>query len=267
MLRQIAEGTWLHESDFLQSNAVVVLGDSGVLLIDPGITSEEMELLANDLDKLGQTVAVAFSTHPHWDHLLWHARFGDAPRYGTARNVAEIRDFMSNANWREQAAQMLPQDLADKIPLNDTFARITELPSNVTHLPWAGPKVQIVEHQGHAIGSAALFIEKYGVLVAGDMVSNTLTPFLEFDVADPVNDYLSALNLFESLSDSVKIFVPGHGSVGDANELRKRIKQDREYVMSLHDGGGSDDNRLTDGPLKDLLASVHKWHLEQIAQK
>ena len=37
MLRQVAEGVLIHESEFLQSNAVVVQGPAGVLLIDPGI--------------------------------------------------------------------------------------------------------------------------------------------------------------------------------------------------------------------------------------
>jgi hypothetical protein len=35
VLRQVAEGVLTHESEFLQSNAVVVQGRAGVLLIDP----------------------------------------------------------------------------------------------------------------------------------------------------------------------------------------------------------------------------------------
>ena len=84
MLRQVAEGVFVHESAFVQSNAVVVQGASGVLHIDPGISGDELNCLANDLDDLGEVVSAGFSTHPHWDHLLWHARFGAAPRYGTA---------------------------------------------------------------------------------------------------------------------------------------------------------------------------------------
>ena len=48
--------------------------------------------VANDLSGLDQTVVAGFSTHPHWDHLLWHARLGAAPRYGTARGADVIRD-------------------------------------------------------------------------------------------------------------------------------------------------------------------------------
>ena len=56
MLRQVAEGVLIHESEFCQSNAVVVQGRAGVLLIDPGILGDEMAALANDLRELGQPV-------------------------------------------------------------------------------------------------------------------------------------------------------------------------------------------------------------------
>jgi glyoxylase-like metal-dependent hydrolase (beta-lactamase superfamily II) len=59
MLRQVADGVLIHESEFLQSNAVVVQGRTGVLLIDPGITGDEMACLANDLRELGQPVVTA----------------------------------------------------------------------------------------------------------------------------------------------------------------------------------------------------------------
>ena len=41
MLRQVEEGVLIHESEFCQSNAVVVQGRAGVLLIDPGIQGSE----------------------------------------------------------------------------------------------------------------------------------------------------------------------------------------------------------------------------------
>ena len=104
MLRQVAEGVLIHQSEFCQSNAVAVQGRAGVLLIDPGVLGDEMAALANDLHELGQPVVAGFSTHPHWDHLLWHARLGEAPRYGTARAAAAIRDQLSGPHWQDRIA-------------------------------------------------------------------------------------------------------------------------------------------------------------------
>ena len=86
----------IHESGFCQSNAVVVHGRAGVLLIDPEVHGYEMARLANDLSDSDQTVVAGFSTHPHWDHILWHARLGSAPRYGTARSTASAQDRLSD---------------------------------------------------------------------------------------------------------------------------------------------------------------------------
>jgi glyoxylase-like metal-dependent hydrolase (beta-lactamase superfamily II) len=95
VLRQVAEGVSVHQSAFMQSNAVVVERRAGVLLIDPGVHDSEIVCLANDLRELGQPVVAGFSTHPHWDHLLWHASFGAAPRYSTARGAASAGDQLS----------------------------------------------------------------------------------------------------------------------------------------------------------------------------
>jgi glyoxylase-like metal-dependent hydrolase (beta-lactamase superfamily II) len=267
MLKQVAEGVRIHESEFLQSNTTIVQGRAGVLLIDAGITGGEMADLANDLHELGQPVVAGFSTHPHWDHLLWHAKFGEAPRYSTARCAADIRDLLSQADWKTQVTEVLPPDIGDQIPLDDLFGKITGLPAKTTQIPWDGPKVRIIEHQAHAPGHAALLIEERGVLVAGDLLSDTLIPFLELDAADPIEDYLAALQLLEGVADDVKVFIPGHGSVGDADQLRARIEQDRAYLHALRDGGGSDDPRLSAPLNKDWLPGVHGWQLQQLAQR
>ena len=229
MLKQVAEGVLVHESEFIQSNSVVVQGRDGVLLIDPGITSDEMAALANDLRELGQPVVAGFSTHPDWDHVLWHPNFGDAPRYGTARCAASLQDLLSNADWKDRVAEGLPPEYAEDIPM-DLLGRITGLPAEAAQVPWDGPEVRIIEHQAHAPGHAALLIEERGVLVAGDMLSDILMPFLDLEAANPIEDYLAALLLFESVADDVIAVIPGHGSVGGAEQLRARIEQDRAYA-------------------------------------
>ena len=111
VLRQVADGVLIHQSEFIQSNAVVVQGRSGVLLIDPGIQGSELACLANDLSDSGQTVVAGFSTHPHWDHLLWQAKLGEAPRYGTARCAATVRDLLSDAGWKARVTEVLPPEM------------------------------------------------------------------------------------------------------------------------------------------------------------
>ena len=237
MLSRVAEGVLTHQSEVLENNAVVVQGRSGVLLVDPGLTESEMACLASDLHELGQSVVAGFATHPDWDHVLWHPELGDAPRYGTARCAAVMQSFRADPDWKAHAAEGLPPDIAEETPL-DLFGLITALPAGTTEIPWAGPRVQVVELPAHAPGHAALFIEERRVLVAGDMLSDVLVPNLDVlnDTNDPIEGYLVGLKRLEDVAGKVDVVVPGHGSVGGADELRARIELDRAYVLALREG-------------------------------
>ena len=268
MLRQVAEGVLIHESEFMQSNAVVVQGQAGVLLIDPGILGYEMVALADDLRELGQPVVAGFSTHPHWDHLLWHARLGAAPRYGTARCAAAIQARLSDPHWQDFVTTLIPPDIAEQITL-DRFGLITGLPAEATQIPWDGPQVRIIEHQAHAPGHAALVIEERGVLVAGDMLSDVLIPMLDLNgTADPIEDCLAALRLLEDAAGDVDVLVPGHGSIGGADQVHARIDQDRAYVRALRDAHDPSDPRI--GPSAksgwEWVSGVHAWQLQSLAR-
>ena len=269
MLRQVADGVLIHESEFCQSNAVVVHGLAGLLLIDPGVHGSEMACLANDLGELGQTVVAGFSTHPHWDHLLWHAGLGAAPRYGTARCADIVRDRLSDAGWKARIAELIPPDIAEQVPL-DLLGLITGLPAGIAQIPWDGPQVRIIEHQAHAPGHAALLIEERGVLVAGDMLSDVLIPMLDLNgTADPIEDYLAALRRLEGVAGDVDVLVPGHGSISGADQVHARIDQDRAYVHALRDAHLLSDPRV--GPSAkdgwDWVAGVHARQLQRLALK
>src|SRR3954452_25625870 len=252
MLTQVAEGVLVHQSEFVQSNAVVVQGPAGALLIDPGITGDEIACLANDLRESRQPVVAGFSTHPHWDHLLWHAELGAAPRYGTARRPAAL----------------IPPDIVEQVPL-DLLDLLSGLPAATARIPWDGPRVRIIEHQAHAPGHAALLIEDRGVLVAGDMLSDVLVPMLDLNgTAGPIEDYLAALRLLEGAADDVDVVIPGHGSVGGADQLHARIEQDRAYVHALRDGEGPDDPRIGPSakPGWEWVGDVHAGQAQRLAQ-
>jgi glyoxylase-like metal-dependent hydrolase (beta-lactamase superfamily II) len=270
MLKQVAESVLIHQSELLQNNTVVVQGRAGALLIDPGLTGAEMACLASDLRQLGQPVAAGFSTHPDWDHVLWHPELGEAPRYGTARCAARMRDLLSNADWKARVAEGLPPEIAEEVPL-DRFGRITGLPAGTAHIPWDGPEVRIIEHPAHAPGHAALFIEESGVLAAGDMLSDVFIPMLDdlTDTNDPIEEYLVGLGLLEDVAAGVDVLIPGHGSIARADQVRARIELDRAYVQALRDGGVTDDPRI--GPSAkagwEWVSDIHAGQLQSIAQR
>ena len=68
------------------------------------------------------------------------------------------------------------------------------------------------------------------------MLSDVLIPMLDLnDTADPIEDYLAALRLLEGVAGDVDVLVPGHGSIGGADQVQARIDQDRAYVQALRE--------------------------------
>jgi glyoxylase-like metal-dependent hydrolase (beta-lactamase superfamily II) len=265
MLRQVAEGVLIHQSEFCQTNTVVVQGRAGVLLVDPGVLGDELSCLATDLSDLGQPVVAGFSTHPHWDHLLWHADLGAAPRYGTARCAATVRDRLSDAGAKARVARVIPPDILERVPL-DLLGQITGLPAEAEDVPWDGPRVRIIEHQAHAPGHAALLIEERRVLLAGDTLSDVLVPLLDLNAAgDPVEDHLAALALIEDAMGGADVVVPGHGSPAGADEARARIEQDRAYLLALRDARPVSDQRIGPSATYDWVAGVHEGQARSYA--
>ncbi|MFG3214254.1 MBL fold metallo-hydrolase [Streptomyces tendae] len=267
MLTPVADGVLVHQSELLRNNTVVVRGETGVLVVDPGLTTGEMDCLAEDLRQLGQPVVAGFATHPDWDHALWHAELGQVPRYGTARCSAYLRELRSEEGWKARVAEGLPPEIADETPL-ELFGLIVGLPAGAELIPWNGPEVRVIEHPAHAPGHAALLVEDRGVLVAGDMLSDLFVPMLD-DTEHPVEDYLTGLRLLEKVADDVEVLVPGHGSVALADQVRMRIDQDREYLHALRDGRDPDDPRLGSSvePGWEWVNDIHEGQAARMARR
>ena len=162
----------------------------------------------------------------------------------------------------------MPPEFAEEIPL-DLLGLITGLPTDAAQIPWDGPTVQIIEHQAHAPGHAALLIEEHSVLVAGDMLSDVLIPMLDLNGADPIEDYLAALRLLEGVADGVDVLIPGHGSIGEADHVHARIDQDRAYVHALRDGHDPSDPRIGPSakPGWEWVSDVHNGQAQRLARR
>jgi glyoxylase-like metal-dependent hydrolase (beta-lactamase superfamily II) len=230
MLTEVADGVWVRQSEWATSNATVIRAEAGLVLVDPGIAGADLEELADDVDALGAPVVAGFCTHPHWDHLLWHPRFGDVPRYATepaARRAAGAREL----------GQKMAADSAPGIPL-ELLGLLTPLPPDIDAMPG-----EVIEHRGHAVGHAAVLHADRGVLLAGDKLSDVLVPILDGRQPDPFGDYQAGLDLLAAAAERADVLIPGHGSVARGEEIRARIAVDRAYVAALGRGEEPDDLR------------------------
>jgi glyoxylase-like metal-dependent hydrolase (beta-lactamase superfamily II) len=253
MLTEVADGVFVRQSAFCRSNAIAVRGDEGVLLVDPGVNGSDLEELADDLDRLGAPVVLGFATHPHWDHVLWHERFGGPRRLATATCVGAAHAL--RARLRERVAELAPGVTLSLV------GRITPLATDSSTLPWTGPEVRVVEHQAHAPGHAALLVRERGVLIAGDMLSDVEIPLFDPEGDDPAGDYALALEELAAVCEQgVATLVPGHGSVAAGAAIGARIEADRAYVRALRKGADPRDPRVGPGATygADWLPEAHE---------
>jgi glyoxylase-like metal-dependent hydrolase (beta-lactamase superfamily II) len=248
MLTEVADGVWVRQSAWVWSNAIAVRGEGGLILIDPGIDGSDLNQLADDLDRLGIPVIAGFCTHPHWDHLLWHPRFGDVPRYATAAAAHTAGEA------RERGQRMAAQS-ASGIPL-ELFGLVTPLPADGGPVPG-----EIIEHDAHAVGHAAVLLTDRRVLLAGDMLSDVLIPLLDPHQTDQVGAYETALDRLGEAARHVDVVVPGHGTVAEGREVAARLASDRAYIDALQRGEEPVDARL--GNDADWLSGPHHSNLEQ----
>ena len=241
-MAEVAPGVFVATAEMYVTTTTVVAGaDGACLVIDPAVTVADLGALAAWLSDRGLRPAAGWSTHPHWDHVLWSGALGAAVRYATPR-TAEVaaRERPGLVSGMEEAAP--GHDLA-------LFARLAPLAGS--EIPWPGPRAAILAHDAHAPGHGAVFLPDTGVLVAGDMCSDVEIPLLGLEPADadadPVGRYRHGLGVLASV-EGVRVVVPGHGHVGNAAEFRRRVAADTAYLDAVQAGRDVTDGRLAAAP-------------------
>jgi hydroxyacylglutathione hydrolase len=249
-LTEVAPGVLVATSSYALTTSTVVVGSSGgCLVIDPAVTTADLAGLAAELAARGLRPVVGWSTHPHWDHVLWSRELGDAPRYAAP---AAITIAESERNGILDGARRAAPDLDLEL-----VGRMRSLDASA--IPWDGPEARLIVHDGHAPGHGAVFLPETGVLIAGDMCSDVEIPLLDTVATDPLGDYRTGMERLASVP-GVRQVVPGHGHVGDADEFRRRLALDAAYLDAITSGNPAGDPRLT----QDSPEWMRVMHDEQV---
>jgi glyoxylase-like metal-dependent hydrolase (beta-lactamase superfamily II) len=142
---------------------------------------------------------------------------------------------------------------ASGVPL-DLLGLVTALPADGGPVPG-----EVLPHEAHAVGHAAVLLADRGVLIAGDMLSDVLIPMLDPRRGGQVEAYLAALDVLAGAAHRAEVVVPGHGAVARGPEVADRLAADRAYVEALQRGEDPADARLEQA----WLAGPHQGNLEQ----
>ncbi|WP_277210594.1 MBL fold metallo-hydrolase [Isoptericola croceus] len=236
----VAEDVLVRTSRRLATTSTLVLGrrrrgGRAALLVDPAWEPDELIAIAAEVEALGARVVAGFATHAHHDHLLWHPDLGDVPRWATpttARTARHERDRLvaeARQDARRYGGHEHPREVLDLL------GRVTASGGPTTALPDLGgllPVVQVVEHDGHVPGHAALWLPGSGVLVAGDMLSDVEPPLPLDEITGraDVATYRAGLERLAPFVARAAVLVPGHGS--PTTDPQARLESDRRLLSS-----------------------------------
>src|SRR5215510_7993142 len=233
-------------------NAGFVVGDGGVLIVDTFSTPIALEELLSEIGKqTSQPVRYAVNTHYHLDHsggnqvlaargvpIIAH---DNVARWQTTKNRRFLPSSEDLEKRRADAAKQLsetPEDQKDKRAQLDRQVRRFDA---LMQIKLTNPSITF------SSGTTHLYLGTRDVMFTGDMGWAKTLPNL---VDATVNDWIPSLDKILANHSSAK-FVPGHGSVATAAEIRDF----RDYLDDLR-------NRVKKGIANGLTIEQSKDQLK-----
>ncbi len=237
------------------SNAGFVIGDDGVAVIDTFEHEDAARaLLAEIRKKTSLPIKFVVDTHYHLDHVAGNGVFAQAGAVVMAQR--NVRAWIHTENLKFFGPKITP---AQRAMVEGYFAPELVYDSGVTL--YLGKRELIVKtFKGHTGGDSAVIIPGenggHDIVFCGDLFWNHLLPNLIDANTKALIENLRDLSRVRATtgdnaqSSAGTVFVPGHGEIGNLQDLEAF----RGYLVNLRE--------MLAGPLKEgktgdaLLAAV-----------
>ncbi len=199
-------------------NSVLLVGDTGAVIVDTGFTDEIGTMLAKTIAGLTKKpVTHVINTHHHGDHSLGNTAFPGAK----VLSSEECRKLVEStgAEWKAMIEGLIGRKLPNtkSVPASETYAK-----NSKTEVTLNGVKMVFwVPEAAHTLGDLMIWLPDDQVLLSGDIIVNKVTP--NFRDAN-MKEWLKALGAVQNLP--IKRIVPGHGPLmtkQEAGAMHKRM--------------------------------------------
>lgn len=208
------------------NNPAILMGDSSVIIIDPGSSLESGRMVLRQLKKLtNKPVTLVFNTHVHGDHWLGNQaireEYPDAQFYAHPEMIRKAHESEADA-WIKTMSDLTDgatEGTRAVIPENELKDGDTVKISGLTVKVHIMPAV-------HSYTDAMFEIVEDSVLFTGDNVTYKRVARFDdgtFRGTKKMADKVIAANF--------RHYVPGHGPSGD----KKIVESFRNYVVTLYD--------------------------------
>jgi glyoxylase-like metal-dependent hydrolase (beta-lactamase superfamily II) len=207
---------------FLDVTVGLVRGRTGVLLIDTGTTLTEAAAIDADVQQIaGRGVTHVVLTHKHFDHVLGSGVFTDAEIY----SAPEVFDYLTTATDRLRADALRYGADVDEI---DRAIAALQPPQHAIEdaIIDLGNRKVTIAYLGRGHTDADLVVAVPGddgervVVFSGDLIEESGDPAIDAD--SDVAAWPATLDRLLAVGGPDAIYVPGHGSVVDADFVRRQ---------------------------------------------
>jgi len=221
-LEAIAPDVYVFSGQSGDSNAGVVIGDQGVVVIDSSPTPETARALAAEIKRLTpKPILYVVFTHAHGDHTFSVHEL--APTKGIIAHVY-TKDYLAQHGaqhlkaYRERMGETKTQGAKVTLP-TITFPDMYSIPLGKHHI------LLFYQGRGHTRGDIVAYLPTAHVLFTGDLASAGRLPWMGDSFVKEWQQTLDRLAVLD-----VTTIVPGHGKWGGMPVL----KAFREYLTDLY---------------------------------
>lgn len=211
----------LHEG---LTNAGIIVGDAGVLVIDSlRVPSFARDLIKDVRHITEKPIQYVIDTHAHWDHSWGNEEFPEAMIIGHENCYEEMVDVEWNRQWREKV-------VSDGLAWSEEARLVNITPPDLTfetsmRLYFGGRELKIMYFgKAHTSGDIFIQLPAERLIFTGDVIQDRRVPYLgdSYPAEWPdTDDRVAAL--------PVDRFVSGHGPIGN----HTGIVESRDFIHDL----------------------------------
>lgn len=228
---QLADGVSRCRLPFLDVTIGLVVGDTGVLLVDTGTTLVEARAIEADMRTLtgGRPVTDIVLTHYHFDHVLGASAFDGA----VVHAAPEVADEMATGGDRLHAHAVQYEADAAEVAEAVAAMRVPDRRVDGEATIDLGGRTVRVWHpgRGHTTHDLVVTVDApRPVLFCGDLVEESGDPLVHAD--SDLAQWPATLEKIVAAGGPDARYVPGHGAVVDAEFLARQGEWLRHHLAS-----------------------------------